>query len=119
MLQKIRWFVILSGLLVVVVVAFQNQEPVDLNLLFFRGEYPLTLLLLATSAISFVVGSLMTALRIRSRAKTAELKAKAARSDKSRLPSSTGHETNSAESSPSATSPMDNTTSELANQEAT
>lgn len=79
MLQKIRWFVILTGLLLVIVVAFQNQDPVDLNLLFFQGEYPLTLLLLATSAISFVVGSLITALRIRARHKAAEAKAKESR----------------------------------------
>lgn len=72
MLQKIRWFLLLSGLLLVVIVAFQNQDPVDLSVLFFSGRYPLTLLLLATSAISFVLGSLMTAWKIRARGKSAK-----------------------------------------------
>ncbi|MEM9588843.1 MAG: LapA family protein [Planctomycetota bacterium] len=60
MLQKIRWFLLLLGILIVVMVCLQNRDPVSLQLLFFEGEYPLTLMLLATSAASFVFGSLMT-----------------------------------------------------------
>ncbi|MEM9368656.1 MAG: LapA family protein [Planctomycetota bacterium] len=75
MLQKIRWFSFLLGVLVVVVVAFQNHNAVELDLLFFRGEYPLTLLLLGTSAISFVLGALMTAWRMRSKPSPKESKA--------------------------------------------
>ena len=71
MLQKIRWFLLLLGILIIVVVAFQNGESVPLDLLFFRGEYPLTLLLLGTSAASFVFGSLMTFWMLRRRKETA------------------------------------------------
>lgn len=76
MLQKIRWFLSLTAVLVVVIVAFQNQDAVPLTMLFFSGEYPLTLLLLATAAISFVLGCLMTAWRIRSRHKAQEAQMK-------------------------------------------
>ena len=69
MLQKIRWFLSLVSVLVVVIVAFQNQDAVPLTILFFSGEYPLTLLLLGCSGVSFVLGCLMTAWRIRSRHK--------------------------------------------------
>jgi len=60
MLQKIRWFLFLFAILVVVVTAFQNHEPVDVKMLWLRGRYPLTLVLLATAAISFVAGALAT-----------------------------------------------------------
>ncbi|MCC9642664.1 LapA family protein [Rhodopirellula sp. JC740] len=69
MLQKIRWSLSLIAVLVVVIVAFQNQDAVPLTILFFSGEYPLTLLLLGCSGVSFVLGCLMTAWRIRSRHK--------------------------------------------------
>jgi len=68
-LQKIRWFLLLLGILLVVILAFQNNAPVELELLFFRGTYPLTLLLLATSAASFVFGSLMTFWMLRGKKK--------------------------------------------------
>ena len=69
MLQKIRWFLSLVAVLVVIIVAFQNQDAVPLTILFFSGEYPLTLLLLGFSGVSFVLGCLMTAWRLRSRHK--------------------------------------------------
>lgn len=56
MLQKIRYFLFLLAVLAMIVVAFQNQDSVDFNILFFKGRYPLTLLLLATSGLSFVLG---------------------------------------------------------------
>ena len=67
MLQKIRWFLLLTGIVLVLIVAFQNSRRVELDLLFFRGEYPLTLLLLACSAASFLFGALTTAWMLRSR----------------------------------------------------
>ncbi len=70
MLQKIRWTLLLVGVVVILIVSFQNSEPVELDLLLFQGEYPLTLLLLATSVASFVFGALTMAWRGRSRAKT-------------------------------------------------
>ncbi|MEM6979580.1 MAG: lipopolysaccharide assembly protein LapA domain-containing protein [Planctomycetota bacterium] len=112
MLQKLRWFVILTGLCVVLVVAFQNQDEVPLKLLFFRGQYPLTLLLLATAAVSFVVGCLVTAVRLRHRQKRAEAKAKAkqatAKADstsKTKSPAETPS-TQNASSKSTSTSPL-------------
>lgn len=67
MLQKIRYFLFLTAVLVVIVVAFQNHHEVDIDILFFNGRYPLTLLLLASSAVSFLLGSLWTAWRSRKR----------------------------------------------------
>ncbi len=60
MLQKIRWFLLITGVLVVVIIALQNQTPTPLKLLFLNSTIPLTLLLLATSASSFVFGALTT-----------------------------------------------------------
>lgn len=76
MLQKIRWFLLLLGVLVIVIVAFQNNRRVELDVLFFSGEYPLTLLLLATSAASFVFGGLMTAWMLRARGKAGAKRAR-------------------------------------------
>lgn len=74
MVQKIRWFFLLVGVLLIVIIAFQNSQSVKLNLLFFRGQYPLTLLLLGTSAASFVLGALMTGRMLRSRSKASAAK---------------------------------------------
>ncbi len=60
MLQKIRWFLLITGVLVVVIIALQNQQPTRLKWLLFEMDMPLTLLLLATSAASFVFGALTT-----------------------------------------------------------
>ncbi len=76
MLQKIRYFLFLAAVLVVIVVAFQNHHDVDIDLLFFSGQYPLTLLLLACSVISFILGSVWTMWRLRKREK-AKARAKA------------------------------------------
>ncbi len=67
MLQKIRWLLLLVGVSLIVIVAFQNSRSVELHVLFFSGQYPLTLLLLACSAASFVLGALTTGWMLRSR----------------------------------------------------
>ena len=69
MLQKIRWFLVIVGVLVVVVIAIQNDQPVLLKLLFFQDTLPLTLLVLVTSAASFVLGALTTFWMLRSSAR--------------------------------------------------
>ncbi|TWT92595.1 lipopolysaccharide assembly protein LapA domain-containing protein [Neorhodopirellula pilleata] len=70
MLQKIRYFLFLVAVLVVIVVAFQNHHAVDIEILTFSGRYPLTLLLLSTSVVSFILGSIMTVWRSRKRERT-------------------------------------------------
>jgi uncharacterized integral membrane protein len=72
MLQKIRYFLFLTAVLVVIVVAFQNHHPVDIEILTFRGQYPLTLLMLSTAVVSFILGSIMTAWRSRKRGRARE-----------------------------------------------
>lgn len=80
MLQKIRYFLFLLTVLLVIVVAFQNHDPVSIKLLAFQGEYPLTLLLLSTAVISFVLGSIVTAWRARKREKAKLRQQQASRS---------------------------------------
>jgi uncharacterized integral membrane protein len=70
MLQKIRWFLLLVGVLLIVIIALQNSRSVELELLFFRGQYPLTLLLLGCSAASFVLGALTTGWMLRNRSRS-------------------------------------------------
>lgn len=72
MLQKIRWFLLMTGVLVVVIIALQNQQPTRLKLLMAEVDMPLTLLLLATSASSFVFGALMTAWMLKKKASAAK-----------------------------------------------
>ncbi|MCM2370464.1 LapA family protein [Aporhodopirellula aestuarii] len=80
MLQKLRYFLFLIAVLVVIVVAFQNHHEVDIDLLFFSGRYPLTLLLLGCSAVSFILGSVWTMWRSRKRERAkARAKAEAAK----------------------------------------
>lgn len=70
MLSKIRYFLFLMAVLVVIVVAFQNHHAVDIEILTFSGRYPLTLLLLSTSVVSFILGSIITVWRSRKRERT-------------------------------------------------
>ena len=84
MIQKIRYFLFLLAVLVVIVVAFQNHHAVDIEILTFRGQYPLTLLLLATAVVSFILGSIMTAWRSRKRARLRETQAAEAQGLKNR-----------------------------------
>lgn len=58
MLQKIRWAILIFGILALVAAMIQNSEPVRLKLFFFETEMPTAILLLATSAISFLIGGL-------------------------------------------------------------
>jgi uncharacterized integral membrane protein len=72
MLQRIRWYFLILCLLVVLVISFQNQQPVALELLFFSHTVPLTLLILGTAVGSFVLGSLTTLWMFRKRRKLPE-----------------------------------------------
>jgi len=100
MLQKIRWFFLLGGITIVVIIAFQNSRSVELDLLFFKGEYPLTMLLLASSAASFVFGALTTGWMLRSRSKAAVAKANQASETQAQKDSETD------KVSPANTSPL-------------
>ena len=66
MMQRIRWFLLLTGIVVVLVLSLWNTENVTIKIPFFEDhELPLAMLLLATAASSFVFGALMTGWMLR------------------------------------------------------
>ena len=60
MMQNIRWAFLILGVLVLIAVMVQNSHPVILRLFFFETELPASILLLATSVLSFLLGALTT-----------------------------------------------------------
>ncbi len=61
MMQKIRWFLLLVGIILGLAVIFQNNNDTpELKVLFWTARVSLPLLLLTTTAIGFVLGSIMT-----------------------------------------------------------
>ncbi len=60
MMQKIRWAILILGVLVLIAVMVQNSHPVLLKLFLFETELPTSTLLLATSVLSFLIGALTT-----------------------------------------------------------
>ena len=91
MLQKIRWFFLLVGVSLIVILAFQNSRRVELDLLFFSGEYPLTILLLGCSAASFILGALTTGWMLRNRGRAAK---QATKNSPKPKPASDSHQPN-------------------------
>ena len=60
MMQKIRWILLLLGIVIALVIAFQNNRNEEVNLLFFHGEVSLLLLILTAVGIGFVFGAMLT-----------------------------------------------------------
>lgn len=58
-MQKIRWLVVILGAIVLVTAMLQNSEPTTLKLFVFEKAVPTSILLLATSVVSFLVGGLV------------------------------------------------------------
>ena len=52
-MQKIRWFLLISAIIVALAAALQNNELIELQLFFFRKSLPLSVILLSTTAIGF------------------------------------------------------------------
>ncbi len=77
-MQKIRWASLIFVIVLVLVVALQNNQEAQVHLLLHERTLPLSMLLLSTAAIGFLFGALMTASMLRSGKKTAEKKAKKA-----------------------------------------
>ena len=77
MMQKIRWFFLIAVIVLVLVVALQNNHQTQVHLLLHERSLPLSMLLLSTTAIGFLFGALITASMLRSGRKVAaEKKAK-------------------------------------------
>ncbi|TWU24135.1 hypothetical protein Pla52o_20590 [Novipirellula galeiformis] len=60
MMQKIRWFLLLLGIVIALVIAFQNNRNEEVNVLFFHGEVSLLLLIVTAVGVGFVFGAMMT-----------------------------------------------------------
>lgn len=67
MLQKIRWLLVIVGVIVLLTAMIQNSAPLTLKLFFFETTLATSILLLATSSISFLVGGLFSYLMFRRR----------------------------------------------------
>jgi uncharacterized integral membrane protein len=58
MMRKIRWAILILGILCLTAAMLQNSHLVLLKLFFFETKLPTSTLLLATSVISFLLGAL-------------------------------------------------------------
>ena len=74
-MQKIRWLFLIIGILLILAMAFQNNELTEVRLLWLSPAFPLSVLLLVCTAIGFLLGSLVTVSMLR-RSKTAGKKRK-------------------------------------------
>lgn len=72
MLQKIRWFFLLGGLTLVLLVLLWNSSPVPVKFPFVvERQLPLSILLFTSSSLSFVLGAILTGWSMRRRYKAA------------------------------------------------
>jgi|TARA_B110000495_G_C22916982_1_gene535677 uncharacterized integral membrane protein len=66
-MQKIRWFFLILMITLALALVFQNQEQVDIQLLFLKQSLPLSVLLISATTIGFLLGALLTASMLRKR----------------------------------------------------
>jgi len=69
MMQKIRWFLLILIAALTLTLVFQNQAQVEIQLLFWNRSLPLSILLISTTTIGFLLGALLTASMLRKRGK--------------------------------------------------
>jgi uncharacterized integral membrane protein len=67
MMQKIRWSILIFGVIVLLAAMLQNSGPLTLKLFFFETAIPISVLLLTTSVISFLIGGLTIGRMLRRR----------------------------------------------------
>jgi uncharacterized integral membrane protein len=80
MMQKIRWFFLLIGITLVLLLLLWNSSAVTVKFPFVAElQLPLSILLFTTSLLSFILGAIMTGWSMRRRYKAAA-KAEAAKS---------------------------------------
>jgi uncharacterized integral membrane protein len=68
-MQKIRWAILLLGIVVLMAAMIQNSATAPLKLFFYETELPVSVLLLVTAAISFLIGAITTGRMLRRAAK--------------------------------------------------
>ena len=71
-MQKIRWFFLIVGIVLAIAMALQNNETASFRLLWLEQTMPLSVMLVSTTGIGFLLGALMTASMLRSRRKKKE-----------------------------------------------
>jgi len=67
MMQKIRWAILILGILVLLTAMVQNSQPVPLKLFLFETAMPTSIVLLVTSATSFLIGAITAGRMLRRR----------------------------------------------------
>jgi uncharacterized integral membrane protein len=72
-MQKIRWAILLLGIIVLLAAMIQNSENAQLKLFFYETQLPVSVLLLVTSAVSFLIGAITTGRMLK---RSAKLKSK-------------------------------------------
>jgi len=75
-MQKIRWFFLILAIAVMLAAMLQNNHDTNINLLWLEQTMPLSVLLLVTSAICFLLGAVVTASMLRSHRKKKEAAAR-------------------------------------------
>ena len=60
MMRKIRWGIVLLGVIVLLAAMIQNSDQVLLKLFFYQTQLPISVLLFTTSAVSFLLGAIAT-----------------------------------------------------------
>jgi uncharacterized integral membrane protein len=73
MMQKIRWAILILGIIVLMTAMIQNSAPVTLTFLVYKAEMPTSILLLVTSVASFLAGAITTGRILRRRDATKKL----------------------------------------------
>ena len=90
-MQKIRWFFLIAATVVALVLALQNNGPVEIQLLFLQQSLPLSMLMLSSTAVGFLLGALMTASMLRKRKGKKAKSATSASTTPAASPSSENH----------------------------
>ena len=65
MMQKIRWFLLILIAALTLTLVFQNQAQVEIQLLFWNRSLPLSILLISSTTVGFLLGALLTASMLR------------------------------------------------------
>ncbi len=60
MMQKLRWFVLLVGVIVLLSAMYQNATPDTVKLFYFETTMPKYVLLFVTAALGFLLGAITT-----------------------------------------------------------
>ncbi len=77
MMRKIRWGILLIGVIVLMAAMIQNSDSIPLKLFFYERTMPVSVLILATAVISFLAGAWTISRVHRRNAKEALLKERA------------------------------------------